>query len=610
MKWAAKSSVSLLALTWAAGQVYVPEQAYAQTSPGFTPRQVLTATGLNTAFTNKQDVVSVKNYGAVCDGTTDDTTAINNALNSGNKHITIPAGVTCFSATGVTMQPNTEFSGGSFAFTYPNALVGNTSMLLCARNVAACLKIAGASSGGYVHDLAVGTTPVTGGTPPASGNCIQVVGGNGVTLERVGVFQCYDGYYWDNTAGLQIAGFMSHTLSTEIVDAHIVQDTTPELRIIWSRFGSDGPWDYNAQAFIRISGGNVGQQGILPNGLFVTNTQFNQGASGTVTNFVEFTNCLFCTGHGGQEWVFTNNHVENVRHLIATDASWTVLYGVQMTNNFMDTGTGAMLALNPATGIWNMVLTGNLLEGPFNFNSSTGTASFAIITGNIFALGNITLDSQSAFSDMNFTGNQINGTLTTQGVWDQLEVVGNIAAGGYVNTATIGRGATVAGDGTTLSMKGATQQVLLESSTALYPEIHIKSTSNDGNEAFIIFEKIRSASAVLNGDLLGFISFKGFANSAFQSSASISTLVDGTLSGSNVPSDLIFGVSSASSQNYTMLVLVGSAGQVKFSASQSFTVNGTATANLTATAISGHTTVQEWLTIIDSAGTVRYIPAY
>lgn len=55
----------------------------------------------------------------------------------------------------------------------------------------------------------------------------------------------------------------------------------------------------------------------------------------------------------------------------------------------------------------------------------------------------------------------------------------------------------------------------------------------------------------------------------------------------------------------------GSAGVFKFSSSASFTANGSIATTMSSLGPTGsHTTIQEWLTIQDAAGTTRYIPCY
>ena len=384
--------------------------------------------------------------GAKCDGTTDDTTAINAAFATDNKHITIPAGKTCYSATGVTMPANVELSGGSFAFSYPEDVPNNTSMIQCAKDVAACLTIETSPSygGGMVRNLAV-STDATHASPPTTGACIKINDGYNVTLESVGVFECYDGYYWNGRAGLQIAGFMSHAFSGAIVDAHVVQDTTPELRIQWSRFGINGAQDYHSAAFIRETGGLASQAGILPKRNFRHQHAVQpRRRRYPVDHLLEFMNCLSCgpTPHqnGSEAWIFAQRS-RGKRHGTLSTATHRglSLYGLQFANNLM-AASGEAFALNAATAVVNLDLANNeLVAGTFHFNSSAAMPSNSLITGNDF-IGSVTIDNQyvaSKLSVMNFIGNSINQNVTLQGGWKKLNFIGNAWGGTFTNTAKL-----------------------------------------------------------------------------------------------------------------------------------------------------------------------------
>jgi hypothetical protein len=55
----------------------------------------------------------------------------------------------------------------------------------------------------------------------------------------------------------------------------------------------------------------------------------------------------------------------------------------------------------------------------------------------------------------------------------------------------------------------------------------------------------------------------------------------------------------------------GSAGVIKFASANSFSANGSVATSMTSLGPTGsHTTIQEWLTIQNASGTVRYIPCY
>lgn len=404
------------------------------------------ATTLNGGITAPDIGFSVLATGAKCDGTTDDTTAIATALASGHKLITIPAGKTCYSATGVVVPANVVLTGMSFAFGYP-ANAAQSSMIQCARNTTACVTIntvASNSDAAGIRDIVV-STQATSGSPPTSGTCIHIVGGYNIVLEHVAVSQCYDGYWWDGSGtanGTGISGRMIDTYGGAIADAYIIQDSWPELRISQSRFGSNGSGDYAANAFIREQGGVSGQPGVLPNGVFVTNTQFNQGSS-SVKHWLEFVNCTFCGPNyynNGWEWIFSATHVENIQNALYSDSSWGSIQGLHIVGAVVSGDT--FFALDPATVLFESVISGSTISlnqsgAGFVLNSPVGSPLYDTITGNDF-VSNVTLNSQNAGSVVDFSNNIINENLTLSGPWTTLNAIGNTwgSSGTFTNTAT------------------------------------------------------------------------------------------------------------------------------------------------------------------------------
>jgi hypothetical protein len=149
------------------------------------------------------------------------------------------------------------------------------------------------------------------------------------------------------------------------------------------------------------------------------------------------------------------------------------------------------------------------------------------------------------------------------------------------------------------------------SSVSEQPTLSIINTTNDGGGPFFSFYKSRSGGNVSNLDILGAYSYYGFANGAYQQSALMYIQVDGTVTGSNVPTDIIFTASSPAASDYEVFRFLGGVGQIRFSAAGSFSANGAVATSLGSVGPTGaHTTVQKWLTFQDNTGATLYVPAF
>ena len=442
----------LLSAVAIVGMLAAPMLAHAQGSPayiatGSSKAQPITTIASLTYFPEQ--------FGAKCDGVTDDTTAINGALaTSGGIRLAVRAGAVCFSATGITVPPGSTLAGMSFEPGNPTA----GSRIMCAPNVN-CVTVGNGTLGtGRIENLVVETNNTA---TPTGGSCIYIDGGFNVTLERVMVWDCYDGYYWQSTNSLTgktaagLGGKMRETYSGKIADAHVVADGWPELRIDQSRFGVNGVGDLPAVAYVRIMGGNTANPaGGGPDTIYLVNDQLNQGAV-AASYGVQFSSCSGWTT-APRDIVIDDVHVEAVSTAdITSDSTCTrVLYLHIANSQFPNVGIG-FWALNAATALSNATMTGNFinsatfnLSNPINSDSFIGnyiggSVSIApsvqvndlVMDGNV--IGNtVTLTSPSNNSTMDFSGNTTQG-ITVSGPWSQLNIQGgDIRSGTLTNTAT------------------------------------------------------------------------------------------------------------------------------------------------------------------------------
>ena len=103
----------------------------------------------------------------------------------------------------------------------------------------------------------------------------------------------------------------------------------------------------------------------------------------------------------------------------------------------------------------------------------------------------------------------------------------------------------------------------------------------------------------------------GYAAIATFTGVSGSNPITGTVPG--VMPDLNYIINAVNTQlgNYLAFNQTGEVGQGAFTNSASWTANGAVATAMTSVGPTGsHTTVQEWLTVVDNVGTVRYVPAF
>lgn len=156
---------------------------------------------------------------------------------------------------------------------------------------------------------------------------------------------------------------------------------------------------------------------------------------------------------------------------------------------------------------------------------------------------------------------------------------------------------------------------LLPSGFKAFTDVISEKYSADANGWAHYFRKSRNATElshtiVVDDDTLGSLLFQGSDGSAFQSGAAIAAYVDGTPGASDMPGRLELLTTPDGSATLVTRVSVLQDGTVQF-ASPSFTANGSVATTMTSLGPAGaNTTVREWLTIRNAAGSVRYIPTY
>jgi hypothetical protein len=385
-----------------------------------------------TSYSSGQ-AVSITDYGAVCNGTADDTGAIQNALNAAGAlsqggTVTIPSSI-CHSASGIVIPSNVRLIGSGWFPGNPQA----GSQIQCAVATAVCVQVGTPSSNGVAELRDLGVTRKTG-TPGPTTVGILVRDAYNVVLEHVGSFNhgiCYEAET-DGVTGISLRGMFLD--SGACVDVHFLANSWPEIYVINSRFGMDGTGDFNANAYIRLSGGANG-----PNTVTFANTQFNQGV-GSVGTFLDFKNLTTPKNQITSEFKFIGNHIENVGYAIQTDISVTQINKLKLIGNlFVDTsGNSEFWHFGTSTVIYDLNITDNsILHNAFTF-SPGGQISTAVVSHNQFLAlgGGATFNAAGGGNAMSAQGNIYNGSVTISGSWSVADFSGEVLTGRLTNSST------------------------------------------------------------------------------------------------------------------------------------------------------------------------------
>jgi len=297
-----------------------------------------------TVQTKLRESVSVKDFGAVGDGTTDDSAAIQAALNSGSLSVYLPpARYRC--ASGITIPSSVYLFSTGFV---PGNNGAQGTGLVFDLAVATCVTLGGAAvsnTGGGIKGFTV--VRAAGSIPSSS---IGVLNQNtyGTIIEDIGVFRHSIGIeFRGDRASAGVASMVNRLFTGTVSNTHVLIDTFPEVRLNQCRFGQNGAFDLACNSFIKIIGGSTTNPANGPNGLVAVNCQFNQGQN-LVATWLSFALQQAASISDISSWQFDTCYVETVNYGIRSDASWTLINRVQISNTTFN-DTSPFLALNAAT---------------------------------------------------------------------------------------------------------------------------------------------------------------------------------------------------------------------------------------------------------------------
>lgn len=397
------------------------------------------------------EFVSVKDFGALGDGTTDDTSAIQSALNSGISTIFVPPGTYYITST-ISIPANVVICG-TVAPVISNPPISGV-IFYFSSTVGTCVQMGVVN--GPVHlsarleNIAIVRSGGASSTIPTGSIGVLVNNTQACVISNVTVYGQDFGFYLKGADPDGITTWLNMCNTGRIQNSHIVIDSLPEVRISNSRFGMNGTGDVNCTNFISFTGGNTGNPAGGPNTVSFVNCQFNQGQN-NVTNWLNYNNQTSGSVSDTGYITFDSCYVETITYGVVSDSSWPIVRRLIIGNCNLNKIGVNWFNLNSATTLQDSVISNSIVYGDIILSCTLDKLSISniVVTGevslsctfstvaisNLTATGNVTLASQSSSSVLLVPGLMIQGTFTISGAWSNL-VCPNSAHGGFSNSAT------------------------------------------------------------------------------------------------------------------------------------------------------------------------------
>jgi hypothetical protein len=382
-----------------------------------------------------QESVSVKDFGAVGDGVTDDSVAIQAALDSGAISVYVPA-AQYYLSQGITIPPSVILWSEGFAPSNP--LAGTIFKFALA--TAICVTLGGASSNNNSSSIKGISITRNAGSIPVGSIGLLNLNTYASIIEDVACFRHAIGFDFEgDDATLGITCMVNRIFTGAISDSHVVIGTFPEVRFNQCRFGSNGAVDVACDSFVKIQGGSTTNPSTGPNTICMTNCQFNQGNGQVVTNWLNFANQTAGAISDIVYWSFDNCYIEGATNMVTSDSTWAALTRLLISNCQLNSPSGEFWNLDAATQINESVIASNLIFVPFTL-APTLQVNYLTVTGNHFhfavsvtgVLGSV----------VNFGNNCYKTNLTIAGAFSN--GAGNFKGGDVVGTFSYtGTGASI-----------------------------------------------------------------------------------------------------------------------------------------------------------------------
>ena len=194
----------------------------------------------------------------------------------------------------------------------------------------------------------------------------------------------------------------------------------------------NGAGDLNCNSFIRIQGGGTNPAS-GPGTVVFSECQFNQG-NNAPTAWLTFANMTHTPD--AELWQFDNCYVEEATIGIQSDASWTSIIGMMITNTYYNVpAAGQFLSLNAATKIDHWTLDNNIIKCKFTV-APTPAINDMFVTNCEFG-GDVSI-TMPALSNVFFSNNNYSGALTIAGTPANCAFNGGNVVGVFTNSITAG----------------------------------------------------------------------------------------------------------------------------------------------------------------------------
>lgn len=370
-------------------------------------------------------VLSVKDFGAVGDGVTDDGAAINTALQNcpaGGVVILPGSNTQYYTTVTIVVPPNRTLMGwwgvGSIVTQPAVSILASLSLALVVEVQAS------GSSQGCVRNLGINRVA---GAVPASCIALQDDGTNYPSYENLYIMRHAVGLKLNGTVGANI----DSVITSQITDKHWLLNNTVQLNAIRCSAGRNGGLDVSCNAYLSIQGAS--------DTLRFTQCQYNQTA-GSVTAGISFDN--YSSPNGIIQ--FNQCHFELCTKIVTKSGTTATIQRLGFDQCTINPSGGGPAFHDLSAGVLTQF---TLSNSPFIRASLTlDTISQFAVHHNNFVLGNVTITAgEGSFDNNNGSGLTltINGTAT--------DISANNNTGFTVATTATGKASVYGSSGATKS---------------------------------------------------------------------------------------------------------------------------------------------------------------